>query len=99
MMIADLILKKLIVMTARDERKRRVNEKKFSTWEELPDGGRRYFYDVKGYYGWTARYVKEVDAMEQTIRFYQNIYDDTDTLVEVHEKYPEDKGHRKVQGD
>lgn len=99
MMIADLILKKLIVMTARDEPKRRVNEKKFSTWEELPDGGRRYFYEVKGRYGWTARYVKEVDAMEQTIRFYQNIYDDTGMLVEIHEKYPEDKGHRKVQGD
>ena len=64
--------------------------------EKLPDGGRRYFYDVKGQYGWTARYVKEVDAMEQTIKFYQNIYDDTGMLVEVHEKYPEDKGHRKV---
>lgn len=86
-------------MTARDERKRRMNERKFSIWEKLPDGGRRYFYEVKGQYGWTARYVKEVDAMEQTIRFYQNIYDDTDMLVEVHEKYPEDKGHRKVQGD
>ena len=86
-------------MTARDERKRRMNERKFSTWEKLPDGGRRYFYDVKGQYGWTARYVKEVDAMEQTIRFYQNIYDDTDMLVEVHGKYPDDKGHRKVQGD
>jgi hypothetical protein len=66
-------------MIALNEHKRRMNEKKFRTWEKLP--------------------VKEVDAMEQTIKFYQNIYDDTGMLVEVHEKYPDDKGHRKVQGD
>jgi hypothetical protein len=31
--------------------------------------------------------------LERTVRFYQEIYDDTGRLVEVHEKYPEDKGH------
>ena len=73
--------------------RRRKNERKFDFWEELPDGGRRYFYEVRGRQGWVARYVKEVDASERTVRFYQEIYDDKGCLVEVHEKYPEDKGH------
>ena len=77
--------------------KRRENEKKFGTYEELTGGGRRYFYIVKGHYGWTACYVKEVDAMEQTLRFYQEIYDSSGKLVEIHEKYPMDRGHKKVE--
>ena len=47
-------------------------------------------------FGWLARYVKEVDASELTLRFYQEIYDDFGQLVEVHEKYPIDKGHEKI---
>ncbi|MCK5661314.1 MAG: hypothetical protein KAH86_08135 [Methanosarcinales archaeon] len=81
----------------RAELKRRENEKKFGAHEELPDGARRYSYKVKGRLGWTARYVKEVDSTEQTVRFYQEIYDDTGKLIEIHEKYPVDKGHRKVE--
>ena len=72
------------------------NEKKFGTWEELPGGGRRYRLEVTGRLGWTARYLKEVDAAETTLRFWQEIYDDQGKLVEVHEKYPVDKGHQKV---
>jgi hypothetical protein len=79
-----------------NESKRRENERKFSTWEELPEGGRRYFYEVQGRDGWKARYVKEVDASETTVRFYQEIYDERGNLVEVHEKYPVDRGHRKL---
>jgi hypothetical protein len=82
----------------RDERKRRENKRKFGNWDELPDGGRRYFYEVQGRHGWMARYAKEVDASEQTIKFYQEIYDEKGRLVEVHEKYPVDKGHSRVQG-
>jgi hypothetical protein len=37
-----------------------------------------------------------VDAAEQTLRFWQEIYDDQNRLVEIHEKYPVDKGHRKA---
>jgi hypothetical protein len=37
-----------------------------------------------------------VDAQEITLRFWQEIYDEQDTLVEVHQKYLVDKGHRKV---
>jgi hypothetical protein len=86
-------------MDMRDELKRRENEKKFGKWEELPGGGRRYYYEVKGHSDWTARYVKEVNAMEQTLRFYQEIYDSRGMLIEIHEKYPEDKGHIKARGD
>jgi len=78
-------------MTARAQ-----NEKKFRNWDELPDGGRRYWLDVLGRLGWRARYLKEVNAQESTLRFWQEIYDDQGKLIKVHEKYPVDAGHRKV---
>lgn len=76
-----------------DVHKRLRNERKFENWSELADGGRRYCYDVAGKHGWWARYVKEVDENETTLRFWQEIYDSTDTLVERHDKYPIDTGH------
>jgi len=75
---------------------RQQNERKFPQWIELPGGGRRYWLDVAGRHGWWARYVKEVDAQEQTTAFYQEIYDETGRLVETHKKFPVDLGHRKV---
>lgn len=72
------------------------NEKKFGSWEELANGGRRYWLDVKGRHGWRARYLKEVTADESTARFWQEIFDDQNRLVEIHEKFPVDKGHQKV---
>ncbi len=39
---------------------------------------------------------KEVDSNEITVRFWQEIYGNQDELVEIHEKYPVDKGHRKL---
>lgn len=83
---------------ALDEAKRRRNERVFGNWEELPDGGRRYFREVQGRLGWKARYIKEVDAQERTRRFFQEIYNERGELVERHEKYPLDTGHRKVGG-
>jgi len=80
-----------------DEGKRRQNEKKFGAWEELPGGVRRYRYEMTSRSGWKARYVKEVDVDERTTKFYQEIYDDEGNLVEIHEKYPVDKGHRRVR--
>ena len=41
--------------------------------------------------------MKEVDGNEVTVRFYQEIYDDTGKLVETHHKYPVDRGHQKVR--
>jgi len=49
--------------------------------------------------GYRARYVKEVDQAETTLRFYQEIYDEHEQKVEIHEKYPEDTGHRPVKED
>ena len=72
------------------------NEKKFRSWDDLPGGGRIYRLDVHGRLGWRARYCKEVDASETTIRFWQEIYDEQGVLIEIHEKYPVDTGHRKV---
>jgi hypothetical protein len=72
------------------------NERKFGQWENLSTGGRKYWLVVAGRHGWTARYCKEVDTSETTIRFWQEIYDETGKLAEVHEKYPVDKGHNKV---
>ncbi len=71
------------------------NERRFTHWQTLPNGGRRYWLDIAGRQGWRARYLKEVDAKERTVRFWQEIYDDQDRLVETHEKYPVDRGHQK----
>jgi hypothetical protein len=43
--------------------------------------------------------VKEVDADETTIRFYQEVYDGEGKLREVHHKYPVDLGHQRVEGE
>ena len=76
---------------------REQNERKFAGWEALPTGGRRYWLEVLGRLGWRARYVKEVDPNEVTMRFYQEIYDERGKLVEVHQKFPVDQGHQKVE--
>jgi len=81
----------------RSREKRERNERKFSYWAELEGGGRRYWYEVVGRFGFRARYVKEVDEREETIKFYQEIYDDKGDLVEVHEKFPRDLGHRRLR--
>ncbi len=78
-------------------RKRRQNERKFGKWEILPGGGRRYWYEVVGRQDWKARYVKEVDENEKTLRFYQEIYDERGNPVEVHEKFPRNKGHKPAK--
>ena len=51
------------------------NERKFRHLEQLPNGGRRYVREFGGRAGGRARYVKEVDANENTARFVQEIYD------------------------
>ena len=79
-----------------DEQKRSKNERKYENWQELSNGGRRYWLNADGRFGWVARYIKEVDADEKTIRFHQEIYNEKGELVEIHQKYPEDKGHQKV---
>jgi hypothetical protein len=75
------------------------NERKLPNWEELPDGGRKYWLDIVGRLGWRARYVKIVDSEEKPLLFIQEIYDAQGELVEIHEKFPKDKGHQKTKGD
>lgn len=82
-----------------DAKKREQNERKFGNWRDVSNGGREYWYEVRGRSGWRARYVKEVDADEETVRFYQEVYDGGGRLREVHHKYPVDLGHRHVTGE
>ena len=77
--------------------KRLQNERKFSDWIDRQGGGRKYWFDVKGRFGWKAKYVKEVNINDETIRFYQEIFDEKGNLVEIHDKFPVDKGHNKVK--
>lgn len=63
----------------------------------LPNNGREYWIDIHGKHGWRARYIKEVNEIEETLRFYQEIYDDKGNLMEIHEKFPADKGHIKAK--
>ncbi|MBW8333328.1 MAG: hypothetical protein K0M40_14980 [Prolixibacteraceae bacterium] len=79
-----------------DITKRQENEKKFSNYEDLPNGFRLYWFEIEGRMGWKARYVKIVDQDETTISFRQEIYNENELLVEVHEKYPIDNGHIKI---
>ena len=78
------------------DRKRRQNEIKFGVWEDLPGGGRRYKFTVQGRNGWQAVYIKDVDAFERTVRFAQEIFNQEGVLVEIHDKYPTDRGHRRI---
>jgi hypothetical protein len=37
-----------------------------------------------------------VNSEEKTVAFYQEIYNEHGELVEIHEEFPVDRGHRKV---
>ncbi len=79
-------------------RKRRKNEKQFGNWVENHDHSRTYWFEIIGRFGWKARYVKVVDQNEETVTFRQEIFDENDVLREIHEKFPIDKGHQKLDG-
>ena len=74
---------------------RKQNESKFHSWEENDSGGGIYRLRIAGRLGWTAFHLKEVDSLENTIRFWQENYDERNVLREIHEKFPIDLGHRK----
>ena len=75
---------------------REQNERKFGQWRELENGERVYWLDVAGHHDWMARYLKHVGADENTLRFWQEIFDETGRLVEIHEKFPVDRGHHRM---
>lgn len=76
---------------------RNANEKRFKYWKETQNGGRLYSRRINGQQGWYALYLKETDKDDNTIRFWQEIYDRENNLVEIHEKYPMDRGHKKLK--
>lgn len=77
--------------------KRKQNEKDFEFWRESISGGRVYWFDVIGRKGGKARYIKEVDSNEKTIAFRQEIFNKDGKMTEIHEKFPIDKGHIKLE--
>jgi hypothetical protein len=76
---------------------RRQNEKEYPNWEELSDGGRRYWRDRPGRVRGFQRIIKIVDVNKNTLRVVQEIYNDNGELVEYHQKYPKDTGHQIVR--
>ena len=80
---------------------REQNERRFPQWDDLPEGGRRYYRIQQGRVQGYARYVKMVDAHEVTLSLVQEIYDNEGRLIGLHQKYPEDTGHQviDVEGD
>lgn len=75
---------------------REQNERRFKNWENLADGGRRYWTDRRGAVSGFQRMIKVVDVDEITLRVVQEIYDDADELIERHQKFPVDTGHETL---
>jgi hypothetical protein len=75
------------------------NEHDFPNWEELSNGGRRYWVDKPGRVRGFARYVKIVDTDEVTLSIVQEIYDSRGRLIERHQKYPVDTGHQVIEAE
>lgn len=73
------------------------NEHRFSYWEDLPNGGRRYIRHIIGRVTGYALYVKLVDANEITLSITQEIYDASGRLIAVHQKHPIDTGHQDIR--
>lgn len=80
-----------------DVLKRKQNEKEFENWSETSNGSRQYWFEVRGRNGGKAKYVKEVDNKEMTTAFWQEIFDKDGKMIEIHEKFPIDKGHIKTK--
>jgi hypothetical protein len=82
-------------------KKRRQNERDWPQWQDLPDGRRRYWFRRPGTERGYQILFKEVGfdpktQLEETVRMWQEIYDDDGRLVQTHQKYPIDTGHRNV---
>jgi hypothetical protein len=82
-------------------RRRKQNERIWPHWQDLPESRRRYWLRREGFVWGHQVLFKEVvfnpeTQLEQTTRMWQEIYDDHGELVESHQKYPTDTGHRKL---
>ncbi len=79
-----------------NKKQRLKNEAEYELWIEKADGRRIYSFEINGKLGWKAKYLKEVDREEVTLKFWQEVYDQNNILKEIHEKYPVDTGHKKM---
>jgi len=82
------------------EKKRIENERKFSHGEKLPNGDRKYGYEIIGKFGYKARYVKEVNRKEETVRFrYRNFNNFSGLLSSKFRqtRYQKSGGSRRVK--
>ncbi|MCC7447463.1 MAG: hypothetical protein IT324_08615 [Anaerolineae bacterium] len=60
---------------------RRQNEIEYRNWDDLPDGGRRYWRERKGKISGVQRLIKVVDSEENTLLVVQEIYNDEGVLL------------------
>ena len=76
-------------------KKRRQNEKEYQNWSDTENGGRLYWKETPAgdKSGRVSRYEKMVDCNEATISFIQKILDINRNTIEIHEKFPINKGH------
>lgn len=83
------------VLSNMPKNKRKQNEKEYPNWSELDNGGRLYWKEISASdkSGKIARYEKSVDNDENTVSFNQAILDKNGNIIEIHEKFPIDKGH------
>ncbi len=80
---------------------RQRNERDWPNWQDLPNGERRYWLWRKGREWGYQILFKEVTfdsktQLEETVRMWQEVYDDQGKLVETHQKFPTDTGHQKL---
>jgi len=77
------------------DKKRNQNEKEFQNWSETQNGGRLYWKETLAgdKSGRVSRYEKTVDCNEITLSFVQKILDRNRNTIEIHEKFPINKGH------
>jgi len=75
---------------------REQNERRFKHWQNLPEGGRRYWTDRLGAISGFQRMIKVVSIDETTLQIVQEIYNDKGVLIERHQKYPVDTGHEPL---
>ena len=75
--------------------KKTQHEKRYDSWIPLESGGRIYKKEIIARNGssWMTVYLQEVDEKEMVVRFWQEIYNEKKELIEIHEKFPVDKGH------
>jgi hypothetical protein len=82
-------------------KRRQRNENDWPNWEDLSNNRRRYWIRRQGReWGWQILFKEVIfdpkTQLEETAQLWQEIYDGDGKLVERHQKYPADTGHKKL---